>query len=76
MATQKEPQRVGCWVPLKAKWWVDLMAMLREIESVSLKVSEMAHRLVIMWEIQTVTEKEMRMAWMMAAQKEPQRVGC
>ena len=43
------------------------MAMLMAIESVSLMVLEMAHRLVIMWEIQTVTEKEMRMAWMMAA---------
>ena len=38
------------------------MAMPREIESVSLMVFEMAHRLVIMWEIQTGTEMEMRMA--------------
>ena len=38
------------------------MAVPREIESVSLMVLEKAHRLVIMWEIQTVTETEKRMA--------------
>ena len=52
------------------------MAMLMAIESVSLMVLEMAHRLVIMWEIQTGTETEMRMAWMMATQRDPQRVCC
>ena len=46
------------------------MVVPREIESVSLRVLEMAHRLVIMWEIQ------MRMICLMATQKEPQRVGC
>ena len=52
------------------------MAMLMAIESVSLMVLEMAHRLVIMWEIQTGTEMEIWMAWLMASQRELQRVGC